>query len=97
MADWWEAQGEWDPVDLDGDGVTDFVAATGSEGPIEQWDAGGARMFILDSDGDGDMEAIATDDDGDGIPEMTMTDRDGDGTLEGLETPWSGGALGGGF
>jgi hypothetical protein len=91
MTQWYEPAEPWTSVDLDGDGVTDYLAASGPEGDLESWDAGGATMYILDSDSDGDMEALGTDENGDGAPEMTMRDRDGDGVLEALETPWSGG------
>ena len=88
MGAWWEPTGEWDTVDLDGDGAADYFAADGPDGPIERWDAGGAEMFIL-AGADGEMAAIGTDENGDGTPEMTMTDPDGDGVLDALSTPWS--------
>jgi hypothetical protein len=91
MSEWFEPEGSWEPVDLDGDGRDDYRSAESGAGDLEAWDAGGATTYVLDADGDGDMEALGTDEDGDGTPEMTMEDRDGDGVLESLQTPWSGG------
>jgi len=72
------------PVDLDGDGATDWHVVA-DEPRVEIHGGPGERLVAVDADSDGDWEALAHDQDGDGRAEVAIRDHDGDGVLEDVQ------------
>jgi hypothetical protein len=69
------------PVDIDGDDTPEWQTLA-DDSRIEVHDVEPGRFVAVDSDRDGDWEAIGHDQDGDSTVDLVMRDRDGDGVLE---------------